>query len=519
MKNKNDMTRTVLGFVAGGVAFALLFVAWVYPSIPTASYALAGLLLVLLVALAWLNQKALKEAARARSVRYGANAAVTVGLVVAILSVVSYLNYSHFIRKDLTKNKTHSLSEQTIKILKDLKQDIKFTVFIKTAERDGVRPLLDNYRYQSKHLQVEYVDPDREPVRTKTANVKKYGTVVVSSGKRDTRVEEVTEDKLTNGILKVQKDTAVQACFITGHGERGMADTGPEGYSRVSQDLGSQNYESKTVNLIEEAKIPDTCTVVLIIGPNKSFFEKEVKALNDYLDKGGRALIALDPNLKGDAPLSKEMYDLLAPYHVGIPHNIVIDPASRVANVSASVPLIAIYNKDQPITKDFTLTTLFPLTSTVEIKPSAPSSLTTWWLARSTPYAFAKVDFVKELASGRVSKSDKDATGPNTVAVAIQGNREGVKSERPTRIVVLGSSQVGANRWAGFGGNADFVLNAVSWLAGDENLISIRPKDEAQQKATLSEVELSYAKFLTRLLLPGGTALAGLLVWRRRRKL
>lgn len=529
MNRKNDNTaRTVLGIVTGGVAFALLFVMWVYPEIPTASYALAALLAVMLGALAWLNQKALREAARTRSVRHGANVALTSGLVVAILVVVSYLNYNHFYRKDLTRNQSRSLSDQTIKIVKELKQDVKLTVFAKTVERDVQRPLVDSYVYQNKggahKIAVEWVDPDREPIKAKQANVKKYNTIVVQSGKREARVEDANEEKLTNAFLKVLKENAVTVCFLVGHGERDMKGSDPEGYSKVVADLQSQNYESKPLNLNEEGKVPDSCTAVLILGPSKSFFEKEVAAIRDYLDHGGRALLAFDPNLKTDEPLGQELKGILKDWYIEVPNNLVLDPASKMANMSASVPLIGIFSKESPITRDLTAANIsfVPFTSTVEIMKGVPTTINAFWLARSTPYAFAKTNFVKELLTGKVTKDpNKDAQGPNTVMVAISGARaaDKAKPDHPTRIVILGSSQIGMNRWVGYGGNSDLLLNAISWLAGDESLISIRPKDQGDQKAVLSEVELAYSKFLTRFLVPGGVAMLGLFVWRRRRRL
>src|SRR5437588_520850 len=109
--NSNKKLRTVVGIVTGLTAFMLVFIMWVYPEIPTASYAFAVVLAVLLGVMVVLNQRVLKEAVHTRSVRYGANVVLTLGLVVGIAVVLSYLNYNHFVRKDLTKNKTHSLSD------------------------------------------------------------------------------------------------------------------------------------------------------------------------------------------------------------------------------------------------------------------------------------------------------------------------------------------------------------------------------------------------------------------------
>jgi ABC-type uncharacterized transport system involved in gliding motility auxiliary subunit len=520
-QKSSDTKKVVLGIAAGATAFVLLFVMWVYPEVPTASYALASLLAVLLGAVAWLNQKDLREAARGRTLRYGSNAALTVALVVAILTVVNYLNYNHFARKDLTKNKVHSLSEQTINMLKGLTQEVKLTVYTKTGERDAMRPLIDNYRYYTRKITVDWVDPDRNKARATEANVKKYGTIIVQSGKRDTRLEELNEEKLTNAFLKVLKGEAITVCFVTGHGEHTPDNAqDPNGFSTVKRDLGSQNYDTKTLNFLENPEIPKECSVIAILGPTKAFFEKEIQSIRGWLDKGGRAIVAIDPNLKGKEPLTKDLVALLSEWYINVPNNLIFDPTSRAAQMSEEVPLIAIYSKEHPITKDFQLASLFPLTSTVELKSGAPSSLKTWWLAKSTPNAYAKTDFQKILAGGKRVKDPKDVPGPHSVMVAVEGSRNAsIKPEKPSRIIVMGSSLVASNQMARFSGNGDLFLNAVSWLAGDESLISIRPKDESNEKPTLSEVELAYSKFLSKFAIPFGTIFAGLVVWRRRKKL
>lgn len=534
MKNKlqQDTRRTVLNFVTGGVALALLFVWWVYPEIPSASYSLAGLLVILLGVLFWLNQKALQEAIRTRSLRYGTNAAITVALVVAILITLSFLNYNHFFRKDFTQNKSQSLSDQTVKILKTLKQPVRFTVFVKTIEREPARGVMDNYQYYAgKNMSVEYVDPDRDPTRAKAANVKKYGTVIITSGKRDTRVEELTEEKLTNGLIKVLKDKQVTVCFMSGHGEKGFDANDPESYAQAKTELASQNYESKQFNLLEEGKVPDDCSVLLVLGSTKAFFDKELAVLRSWLSSGGRAVFALDPNLKSSEDSHKDLTNLLGEWFIGVDHNLVLDPTSRLLGVNASVPIIGQYNKDNAITKEFEVTTLFPLASSLQLKPNPPSSIKTWWLAKSTPQAFVKTDF-KEIATGKVKFDEKkDQHGPFILLAAAEGTKtpqipadkgkaDAEKpAQKPTRLVVFSTSQVASNRYAGHGANLDLFLNSISWLADDENLISIRPKEEAASLPSLSQTEARYIQLVTMILIPGGVLLAGLAIWLRRRRL
>ena len=65
------------------------------------------------------------------------------------------------------------------------------------------------------------------------------------------------------------------------------------------QDL---NYEVKDLGLIELAKdVPDDATIVLVLAPTSPLNPAEWGAIDRYLERGGRALIALDP--KGDPSL------------------------------------------------------------------------------------------------------------------------------------------------------------------------------------------------------------------------
>ncbi len=513
--------KITLGLIAGASALVLLLVTWVYPEIKTALFVLTGLLLAALSLLAWLNQQTLKTAFKTRSIRYGANSVITIALVLAIVVVINFLNFNHNYRKDLTKDKVHSLSDQTVKLLKDLKTDIKITAFVKGQARDQVKQVFDNYTYHAnQHLKIEYIDPDREPTRAKAANIKKYGTVILEANKKDTRIEDVTEEKLTNALIKILKEKKVEICFLTGHGEKSVESTEAEGYSQVKTELTAQSYETKNINLLEEGKVPESCSVVLVLGPNKAFFEKEISVLKAWLEVGGKALFALDPNVRTGVDSHSELTSLLDTWFIQVRHNLVLDPTSRLLGVNASVPIVGVYNKEHPVTKEFQVTSLFPLASVVDIKSNPPTSLKTWWLAKSTPKAFSKTDF-KEMASGQVRIDPrKDVAASHTMAAAVEGTLdEKVKDGKPARIAVFGTSQLAMNTYARHGANIDLFLNTVSWLADDESMISIRAKEESAQPPTLSQTEGRYVQMLTMFLMPGSFLALGTTVWFRRRKL
>jgi ABC-type uncharacterized transport system involved in gliding motility auxiliary subunit len=156
--------------------------------------------------------------------------------------------------------------------------------------------------------------------------------------------------------------------------------------------------------------------------------------------------------------------------------------------------------------------------------PNPPSSLKTWWLAKSTPKAFATTD-LKTIAAGKPITLDekKDQPGPHVLLAAAEGNALKADAEkkdaRQPRVIVMGTSQLATNQWARYAANSDLFLNSVSWLADDENLISIRPKEEGAEMPALEQTEARYIQLLTMILVPGGVLLLGLVVWMRRRRL
>ncbi len=520
--NKDLAITRGLTVLAGILAAALLFVAFVYTEVTKGILALAIALLVVMVAIAYRNQKALRAAAGTRSVRYGTNALITTILVLGIVVVINFLNFNHYYRKDLTKSGGQSISEQTIKILKDLKSEVKVTAYVKGQQRDQVKSLLDQYHYHSKKFVIEYVDPDRDRTRTKAANIKRYGTLVLEQGKKESRVEEANEEKLTNALVKLSKDKNQLVCFLTGHGEKSPEAADEGGYSNVKKEMSNSAWEIKLVNLLEETKVPPTCDVLVVLGPSRAFFEKETEALKTYLDEGGHAFIALDPVLQGEDH-SGPLNDILTSWGVKVQRNLVVDPLSRMMGVQASVPMVPSFNREHKVTKDFTesssqVIALFPLASSIELLKETAQGLKVTWLAKSTPNAFGETD-LRGLASGQAKFDNGDLKGPLDMAVAIEGKKPNSKAAQESKIVVIGTSGLASNGFSRHAFNQDFFLNSLSWLVSDDSLISIRAKEEGSQAITISEVEGRYIQLLTWFFIPLLSLLAGIVVYIRRRKL
>ena len=131
------------------------------------------------------------------------------------------------------------------------------------------------------------------------------------------------------------------------------------------------------------------------------------------------------------------------------------------------------------------------------------------------------------MTSGQVEQNtDKgDLAGPVSLAAAVSApapdapaNADKPDAPKPeTRIVVFGDSDFVSNRWLGIPGNRDLFLNSVNWLAQQENMISIRPRDPEDRRITLTAGQDAFIRLLALLIIPGGIIAAGVYTWWRRR--
>jgi ABC-type uncharacterized transport system involved in gliding motility auxiliary subunit len=511
----NHKTALLWG-AAGILSIALLFARLVYPEYLWLTIGLSVALVASLAGLIHFNRKAL----HGRSTAYGVNSAITVLLVIGLVGVLDFLGTRYNYKFDLTKDKLHTFSDQTQKLVKGLKAPVKATFFSKIGQREQFRPLLENYHALSSRFELEYVDPDRDPTRAKAAGIKKYNALHLQAGSRESTVDDPTEEKITNALLKLVREKNSTLCAIVGHGERSFSSNEADGYATIKKSLSDQSYEITDVNLVQTGKLPEGCEAVAIIGPTKAFFPPEIKVLSDYLAGGGRAIIALDLNVKG-SEFAPEILELLKNWYVKADPVMIIDPISKQFGVDASAPVVANYAKDSPITRDFSLQNIsvFPFLRPLDILPGAPSGLKVEWVARTTPNSLAITD-LKQIAAGSVSVNpSKTKAGPFNAVVTVSGKTKDSKASRDTRLVVIGSANLSNNNYSRFGANSDFFLNSVGWIMEDENMITIRAKDDSATTLNMSQKEGVVIGLLTVFVIPLLIALAGIVVWIVRKKM
>jgi ABC-type uncharacterized transport system involved in gliding motility auxiliary subunit len=454
----------------------------------------------------WLN---------ARQTKYGAYAAIYTLVVIAVIVVANILGDRYDKSFDFTSNKRYSLSEQTAKIVKGLKQNATITYFNQSTRFREGKDLLGQYASLSPKIKVEYVDPDKDPQRAREAGIRNFGTAVVQVGTKREEAKGMTEEGVTGAFIRDLKSNTRNVCFLTGSGEHQIDDSDREGFSRFKELLAKDNYDTKTIDLLQKAEISNDCTTLIVAGPTRDYVQPEVDAIKKYVEEGGRAFFMLDPPLKiGRSVVADNdaLTSLLQNWGVTMDKDLILDlsPVGQLFGLGPQVALVSSYGS-QPIVNDIKRTaTGFPLARSIQIKNGDKTTVEKLFDSSSNSLA------TTNLSSERVSVQDpKNKKGPLTMAAA--GTYNTGKENSQGRFVVIGSSGWAANRFIDFNGNSDLALNAVNWLSSDEDLISIRPKAKEDRRITMTRAQLSFVRGTSQFLLPLIVVVAGFGVWWKRR--
>jgi gliding motility-associatede transport system auxiliary component len=469
---------------------------------------------VLLVAGIALGFRGILKFFSKRSSQLGTNTIILTVAVIAILAVLNYLGYQHHKRFDLTSEKLFTLAPQTQKIVRGLHEDVSIAHFAKRSDQ-ALDDLLAEYRDLSHHIKFEEVDPDQKPEIARQFGATRMGEVDVASGPRTQHLQPpadgaFTEEDITSAILKVSSGKVKTVCFVSGHGEKSLADTGPHGYSEADTGLKRENYDTSTINLVQSNGVPADCSVVVVAGPTQAYYPQETSILSKYLDAGGKALIEVDPVTEA-RQVEPNLDSIFEAWNIKVSNSIVIDASGmgRLFGAGPEIPLVVDYG-DSPITKGLERTmSFFPLARTVSIadksklEPQAVELLKT--SARS---------FTTPKLTDRVSYDPKtDAIGPLSLGVSASKKA----GDETARLVVIGDSDFASNEAIGQSSNGDLFYNMIDWLAADQNLISIRPKSATNRRVDLTASQAVGLRWADLFALPGIVILVGIAIWWKRR--
>jgi len=339
---------------------------------------------------------------------------------------------------------------------------------------------------------------------------------VVECGEKEEKLDKAQEAELTNVILKVSRKGKKVIYFLTGHGEKGIDATDPQGYNKAKASIEAENYEVKPLLLAREKEIPEDCAVLIIPSPQKPLFQDEIETIDDYLKKGGKAFFMFDP------PPAVGLEDLMGDWGLKVGEDIVLDASGvgRLFGAGPAMPLVNSYGQ-HPITKGFNLMTFFPEARSVTPEQEPGSELEVTPLINTSSQSWGETNLESEKAS---FDEAKDLKGPVTIGSVVTKNVKGEKSsssisgkEVKARLVVFGDSDFANNAYFGLSGNGDLFMNSLSWLAEEEDLIAIRPKTPEDRRVNMTGRQARMVFYFSLIIFPLLALGSGGIVWYRRR--
>jgi ABC-type uncharacterized transport system involved in gliding motility auxiliary subunit len=200
-------------------------------------------------------------------------------------------------------------------------------------------------------------------------------------------------------------------------------------------------------------------------------------------------------------------------WSIDVGNNFVVDASGvgRLFGAGPSIPLVTNYGQHK-ITERFNVMTFFPFVRSVAPAQNPPQGLQVEQLLASNEQSWGESD-LKSNQAGFDAKVDMK--GP--VSLAVVATKD-LGENKKGRLVVYGDSDFASNNGFGLQGNGNLFLNTISWLAQDENFISIRPKDPEDRRLTMTEAQGRLVSYVMLLFLPVGVLLTGISVWMKRRK-
>lgn len=432
-------------------------------------------------------------------------------LLFGILGFSNYLSFKNPSQIDVTINKKNSLTDQSVRVVKSIGKGLKFTIFSKRSEHGAIQALLDLYRLNRPDTEIVYVDIEVRPELVRKYGIEKSGTVMIDYNGKRQMITTLSELKITNALIRVSRDKDPVIFYSTGHGEMSLADRENEGGSYLKQLLTEGAYDVRPINLASYSELPNFVSALMIWGPKQGFHQSELTVIESYLKRGGRLMVALDPNVDNDKV--SDLRNLLSKWGVEIQNNLVVDRLNHINGSNGSVPMLEKYNKEHPITKDFQGQVFFPLVSSIKKSNNSKGKLSL--LAETTPFpaSWGEVS-LDEFLNGTVSyNKDSDVRGPLGLMAAWEG------AGTASRMILSGNSTFVINTYKKFSKNYALFMNSLSWLVDEDRLISFNLPVAKDEPVFISAPQLGVIFYATVLFVPLALIIVAVLVYRRRIKL
>jgi ABC-type uncharacterized transport system involved in gliding motility auxiliary subunit len=525
------MKAANIGKILGGFGLLLLFSSPFTLFFTSGSLAIIGTKVVAGLVLVGLyfatNFKQFGQFASKRSSFFVASTAATALVTLGALVALNYIAHKKNTRWDLTEQKIFTLSPQTVTTLKGLKQPVHAIGFIPTDHpaHEALQSTFERYHVEAPDVfDYSFKDPHRYPDLAEKYELREGQTTVVltrgeGSNEAHTSLNVISEQELTNALLKLTRVSDQKVYFVIGHGEwplnGQMPMPGQRGrvtsLSEMKQQLLQEGYTPREINLAGGTTVPQDAALVVIAGSKAPYSQPEVESLRRYLAEGGRLIYFAEAY--GEP--GEEMAKLLAEYGLELDKGVVAD--GQFNSGSPYVVLSLFYgpheiarplrqrqlNIEFPTARSLTVRTT-GLAEGVKVEPVLLTSPFGW--VETTP-------------DDKPAPTEGEKTGQLSLVTASTRNTSSAQNKRfdEARLVAVGDSELLLDSNWGHEGNRNLVMNALGWATAQSDKVTIRPPDRAASTLQLDADMLNRIRFVSTDVLPLSLLGVGLAIWLSRR--
>lgn len=458
---------------------------------------------------------------------------IAVALVAAIaVNMAASQLPENIARIDATSQKLYSITKDTQKVLDSLKEDITIYVLAKEDSQDSnLEKTLKRYEAGSKHIKVEYKDPNVSPTFYKDfSDTALTSNSLIVSGEKRSKVIDYNniyqydtdyttyqqtvsgydaEGQITSAVSYVTSENTTVMYEITGHEEYSLSGT-------FTDALEKQNVDLKSLNLLENDSIPEDASCLFLIAPSKDYSEDDVNKITTYLDNGGKAVIVSNYETQDNSNFKK----LLQNYGVTLQDGLVVENDTQyyyknqyclLPEIKSDTATKDVIGADiyAPISQGFT----YPEQSEEE---EASSGITYTPLLMSSQNSFAKQDITTAVD---FSKGANDVDGPFAIGLHVSKASASQDGES-TELYVFGGANIFTDEASqmAYGSNLTLFVGITSQFAGSEAESVIPVKSYTASTLTMNQMVVNIGMAVMMILIPAALLAAGIVIWVRRRK-
>lgn len=467
-----------------------------------------------------------------KSLKNGSYSMGITAIVIAVLVVINLIVGQipeKYTQVDVSTQKLYTISDTTVKYLKDMNTDVTIYHIVQSGKEDSVlEKMLTRYEEESKHIKVEKKDPVLYPNFTSqyTSDDVADNSLIVVAGEKskvisysdlyETEMDYTTyqtnttgfdgEGQIDSAISYVTSENLPVIYTLEGHEELELN-------SSLTDSLQKANYDVQSLNLLTQDAVPKDTGCLMIAAPQKDLSEEEAQKIITYMEAGGKVMIFTEytgtdmPNLKsvlenygvttGDGVIMEGdtgHYIMQRPYYI-VP---TIDSSDITSDIKSNNRYV-----------------LAPISQPVKTLSDYRDTLQISSLLSTSDKAYIKTD-VQNMTT--YEKEDSDEEGSFQVGVSVT---EQVDDDNTTQLVCFGCASLldEATDQQVSGGNTDLVLAALGWMCeNDAPVIDVTSKSLTMSYLTVPQFDAAYWSIIVCGVIPVVFLLIGTVIWFKRRK-